>query len=158
MKLEELVHVDRVGLVRDAKPLSKIECLRMLAELLARGVPQSAEMIFESLRDREAVQSTGIGDGVAVPHGPLAGATEQVGAVLLYPSGVAFEAIDGQPARILFAVVGPPGDNVAHLKVLTRIARLLRSPIFREELLAETSAESAWKRLCREDSGANESR
>lgn len=150
MKLDTLVTVDRVGLVVAEERLDKGESLRRLAALLSRGGVSDEAAIYGVLREREDLQSTGIGDGVAVPHGTIEGAPGQIGAVLLCPGGVAFDAIDDKPARILFGVIGPR-QAVEHLKVLARVSRLLRRPDFRERLLAERDPKHAYELLRGED-------
>lgn len=157
MKLAEIVTHDRVGLVDEGTVLEKRDSLRKLAELLAHGLdpaPDASEPVVDRilhvLEEREALQSTGIGDGVAVPHGTIEGARGQVGALLLCPGGVAFDAIDDQPARILFGVVGPR-QAVEHLKVLARISRILRNAAFRNRLLAERDPAAAYALLRSED-------
>jgi nitrogen PTS system EIIA component len=87
---------------------------------------------------------------VAVPHGTIEGAKGQVGALLLCPGGVEFNAIDDRPARILFGVVGPR-QAVEHLKVLARISRILRNAEFRTRLLAERDPTQAFALLRSED-------
>lgn len=150
MKLEQLVTIDRVEFVLSNDLLDKRESLRRIALLLSRGLPVSAEVVGEILTAREALQSTGIGDGVAIPHGTLLDAPNQIGAVLLCPGGVEFDSIDRSPVKILFGVVGPC-QAVEHLKVLARISRLLRSSTFRDELLAERVPSAAFALLQRED-------
>jgi nitrogen PTS system EIIA component len=150
VKLDTLVTVDRVGLVVAEERLEKGESLRRLAALLAKGGVGDDAAIYAVLREREELQSTGIGDGVAVPHGTIEGAPGQIGAVLLCPGGVAFDAIDDKPARILFGVIGPR-QAVEHLKVLARVSRLLRRPDFRERLLAERDPQHAYELLRDED-------
>lgn len=150
MKLDALVTVDRVGLAAETQSLDKPESLRLLADLLARGGVGNGAAIYQVLREREDLQSTGIGDGVAVPHGTIEGAPGQIGAVLLCPGGVDFDAIDDKPARILFGVIGPR-QAVEHLKVLARVSRLLRRADFRERLLAERDPQHAYELLRNED-------
>lgn len=87
---------------------------------------------------------------MAVPHGTIEAAPGQVGAVLLCPGGVAFDAIDDKPARILFGVIGPR-QAVEHLKVLARVSRLLRRPDFREKLLGERDPKHCYELLRGED-------
>lgn len=150
MKLSDIVTPDRVGLVAEHDLLDKRQSLTQLSALLARGLQAPADRILAILEEREAVQSTGIGDGVAVPHGTIEGAHGQVGALLLCPGGVAFDAIDDQPARILFGVVGPK-QAVEHLKVLARISRVLRNADFRSRLLTERDKARAYELLRSED-------
>ncbi|MCC6644486.1 MAG: PTS sugar transporter subunit IIA [Polyangiaceae bacterium] len=150
MKLCEIVTPDRVTVLEEGERLDKRGCLERLAELLARGIPAAPERILAVLEEREALQTTGIGDGVAMPHGTLEGAAGQVGALLICPGGADFESIDDKPANILFAVVGPR-HAVEHLKVLARISKVLRSSGFRERLLEQRDARSAFHLLSAED-------
>jgi nitrogen PTS system EIIA component len=150
VKLAQIVTMDRVGLVSEEALLDKRESLAQLSTLLSRGLDAPAERILMILEEREALQSTGIGDGVAVPHGTIEGAKGQVGALLLCPGGVEFNAIDDRPARILFGVVGPR-QAVEHLKVLARISRILRNAEFRTRLLAERDPTQAFALLRSED-------
>jgi nitrogen PTS system EIIA component len=150
LKLVDIVTKDRVGLVPEGTALDKRESLLRLSELLAHGLDAPVERILSILEEREALQSTGIGDGVAVPHGTIEGAKGQVGALLLCPGGVDFDAIDDQPAKILFGVVGPR-QAVEHLKVLARISRILRNAEFRTHLLGERDPAGAYTLLRTED-------
>jgi PTS system nitrogen regulatory IIA component len=123
---------------------SKDEALRTLAALLGAGATSPGEADFyRVLVEREALQSTGIGDGVAIPHGALENLTGQVAALLICPSGVPFDAIDGQPVYIMFAVLTPKRATGEHLKTLARISRLLRDTSFRQKLLAAADGRQA---------------
>ncbi|MCU0656427.1 MAG: PTS sugar transporter subunit IIA [Polyangiaceae bacterium] len=150
MKLTDIVSPDRVGVLPSGASLSKKETLARIAELLARGLPVPPEQILATLEERESLQSTGIGDGVAMPHGTIEGAQGQIGALLLCPGGVDFEAIDEKPSRILFGLIGPK-NALEHLKILARMSRVLRSSGFRSKLLNEQDASSAYLLLRAED-------
>lgn len=150
MKLIDIVTPDRVGLLPEGSSLDKRQTLGEISALLARGLDAPAERILLILEEREALQSTGIGDGVAIPHGTLEGARGQVGALLLCPGGVEFNAIDDRPSHILFGVVGPK-QAVEHLKVLARVSRILRNSGFRARLLAERDPAQAYELLRVED-------
>jgi len=150
VKLTDIVTLDRVGLAEEGVRLDKRASLLRLSGLLAHGLDAPPERILAILEEREALQSTGIGDGVAVPHGTIEGARGQVGALLLCPGGVDFDAVDDQPAKILFGVVGPR-QAVEHLKVLARISRVLRNGEFRARLLAERETNHAFELLRVED-------
>ncbi len=150
MKLTEIVTPDRVGLLPPGSSPDKRQILEHIADLLVRGLDAPRERIVGILEEREALQSTGIGDGVAVPHGVLEGARGQVGALLLCPGGVDFHAIDEKPSRILFGVVGPK-NALEHLKVLARVARIMRNESFRARLLSERDPEAAYALLRAED-------
>lgn len=150
MKLTDIVTPDRVGLLPASEHLDKRKTLERIAELLARGVDAPIERLLAILEEREALQTTGIGDGVAIPHGTLEGAQGQVGALLLCPGGVDFEAVDEKPSHILFGVVGPK-RAVEHLKVLARVSRIMRNGAFRARLLAEHDPQAAYELLRHED-------
>lgn len=137
------------GLVRN-----KAEALRRLAVLVAAGTSSGdvpVEEIERVLVDREQLQSTGVGGGVAIPHGALDRIERLVGAVLLCPGAIEFDAIDNQPVKILFAVIGPKRATGEHLKMLARISRLLRDENFRERLLAAPDGKTAFELMMTEE-------
>ena len=132
---------------------SKAEALHRLGELLARGEPRlDPREVEQVLREREQLQSTGVGGGVAIPHGAVERLDRLRGAVLLCPKPIPFDAIDGAPVSILFAVVGPKRATGEHLKSLARISRLLRDDGFRERLLRATTGPGAFETISAEES------
>ena len=156
MRLTELLSVNRV-LVRGrdsrASPssLSKRDAIDVLAELLGEGAGVPRDEVADVLAEREALQSTGIGDGVAIPHGALANLDKQWAALLIVPEGMEFEAIDGTKVYLLFAVVGPKRATGEHLKTLARISRLLRNKAFRDQLISAESGKAAYDLLVAEE-------
>jgi PTS system nitrogen regulatory IIA component len=148
MTLTEILTSDRVGVSRGSTQIrTKDDALHALAELLVQGrigPGPSALDYYRVLCEREALQSTGIGEGVAIPHGAIDSVPSQVAAALICPAGVPFDAIDGRPVGILFAVVGPKRNTGEHLKTLARVSRLLRDASFREQLLASTTRTEAY--------------
>ena len=142
---------EQEGVVR-----SKEEALHRLSALLAAGLRAAGgaglEVDIERvLVERERLQSTGVGGGVAIPHGSMEGAERLVGAVLLCPRPIDFEAIDGAPVSILFAVIGPKRATGEHLKTLARISRLLRDEGFRARLLGAPSGRAAFELIVTEE-------
>ncbi|NLE88411.1 MAG: PTS sugar transporter subunit IIA [Myxococcales bacterium] len=136
MRLPDILSVSRTLIATPAGGrLDKRAVLRRLAELLTQELPMDAKHLAALLEDRERLQSTGIGDGVAIPHTSAEEATQQTAALLLCPQGVPFDAIDGAPVFIVFGVVGPRRSTKEHLKTLARVSRLLRSPETRRALL-----------------------
>jgi PTS system nitrogen regulatory IIA component len=103
------------------------------------------------LVEREQLQSTGIGEGVAIPHGALSQLEAQHATLLIVPEGVEFAAIDGLAVNILFAVVGPKRATGEHLKTLARVSRVLRNKAFRDRLVAAPSSEAAYNLIAAED-------
>jgi PTS system nitrogen regulatory IIA component len=145
MRLSDILSADRVLVADEGRPLaSKKEAMQRLAELLAIGCGKDSSVILKVLADREELQSTGIGDGVAIPHGSMEMLEQQTAAVLLCPQGIDFESIDGRPARIVIGVVGPKRATGEHLRMLARISRLLRDGTFRDRLLSSPDGGAAF--------------
>lgn len=102
------------------------------------AMPESA--IFEALLQRERLGSTGIGEGIAIPHGKLAGLDRIFGLVARLEKPIDFEALDGQPVDVLFLLLAPEGAGADHLKALARVARVLREPGLIERVRATRDA------------------
>lgn len=155
MRFIDILNPERVSVAGAAEGVvaSKPDALRRLGYLLSQpdGVAPS-ESIERVLSDRERLHSTGVGGGVAIPHGTLDGLPALRGAVLIVPDPIEFDAIDKNPVSILFALVGPKGKPGEHLKTLARISRLLREERFRAELLKATSGSAAFKLIAAEES------
>ncbi|MBI5445185.1 MAG: PTS sugar transporter subunit IIA, partial [Deltaproteobacteria bacterium] len=103
------------------------------------------------LLDREKLGSTGIGEGIAIPHGKLRELDRVVGVFGRSRPGVDFDSMDGAPVHLLFLLLAPEASASSHLKALARISRLLRDRSFREELLRTDSREDLYRLLLRED-------
>jgi len=146
MLLTDLLAAERAAVRHNngASSLDKPEAIHVLAELLAHGTTVPAAKIEDVLREREALQSTGIGEGVAIPHGALGELDKQVAAVLTVPEGLEFEAIDDNKVNILVAVISPKRASGEHLKTLARVSRLLRNKTFRDRLIASPSSRAAF--------------
>lgn len=150
MHLVDLLAADRVA-VHDTGNIDKQGSIHKLASMLARGAKVPEGEVERVLLEREALQSTGIGEGVAIPHGALSELEVQCGSVLLVPNGVAFDAIDNQSVTILVAVIGPKRASGEHLKTLARVSRLLRNKDFRDKLLTAKSGAEAYAMLVQEE-------
>ena len=122
------------------KARSKQEALEEMVGLLAKaGKVREPAALLELLRAREKMGSTGIGGGIAIPHCASPELPAPVFAVGRRREGLAFDALDGQPVSLLFLLVGQKGRPSAQLRLLSRLARLLREPAFPEALLAASS-------------------
>lgn len=107
----------------------KKQVLQELAGQAARRLMALDEReVFETLLQRERLGSTGIGEGVAIPHGKLPGLDRLFGLIARLEKPVDFEAIDGQPVDIAFLLLAPEGAGADHLKALAQVARVLREP------------------------------
>jgi len=110
------------------KANSKKQALHELSTLAGRLIGRSAYEIFEPLLQRERLGSTGIGDGIAIPHCKLPRLEQIFGYVARLERPIDFDALDGQPVDIMFLLLAPEGAGADHLKALARIARVLRQP------------------------------
>ncbi len=141
MRLCEILSVERILVDRDGRLVtSKAEALRHLAVMLSPALGIGPEHVEALLLERERLQSTGIGDGVAIPHTAVEEAETQAAALLLLPKGIDFESIDGEQVQIVFGVVGPKRATGEHLRTLARISRLLRDSTTRAAMLASASS------------------
>ena len=150
MRLDALLAPERARIVRG--PMGRSEAIEALGALLAQDDPETTSDVVRVLREREALQSTGLGEGVAIPHAALPQLPAQRAAVLIVPAGVEFDAIDGEKVRLFVAVVGPRTTSGEHLRILARLSRLFRSRLLRERLIASETAEEAYRTLVEEDS------
>jgi len=126
----------RDAVILDVEAASKNAVLDQMAGALAAAVPSiDSGRLVEVLREREALQSTGIGEGVAIPHGKLPGLDGLVAGFARSRAGVDFDSIDGQPTHLFFLLVVPEhAGGRQHLKALARISRFCRNGDFRKQL------------------------
>ena len=154
MKITEFLHGDAVigWLSATDKPGIITELCASLAHRVGGGV--TAEKLAEVLLDRERLSSTGIGDGVAIPHGKLAGLPGLVAAFGVSRAGVDFDAIDGKPTHLFFALLAPENSAGVHLKALARISRLFKNPSFRRAITEAADAQAMFDLITTEDAKA----
>jgi PTS system nitrogen regulatory IIA component len=122
----------------------------LLAELAARAANVfkiDERKLFDRLLERERLGSTGIGGGIAIPHGRLASVPKPVGLFARLANPVDFDAIDERPVDIVFLLVTPEGAGADHLKALARVSRLLRDRSLVEKLRATDKAEALYALL-----------
>jgi len=106
----------------------KKQAIQELAARSAKLTGQSERVIFDTLMQREKLGSTGVGNGIAIPHGKLAKLEKLVGLFARLERPIDFESLDGQPVDLIFLLLAPEGAGADHLKALARVARLLREP------------------------------
>ena len=140
MLLTDLLTVDRIKI-----PLvstTKDDVLRELVGVVSTdGEEQQHAELLRAVREREAVLSTGIGNGVAIPHGKSSVIPELRMAAGTAEQPVDFDALDGQPVQLLFLLVGPESAAGPHIKALSRIARIIRNNDVRRALVAARTPE-----------------
>jgi len=144
--LTDLLSVDRIKIPLEGD--SKEDLLRELVSIVshADGI-RDAESVLDAVRERESILSTGIGHGVAIPHGKSASVPELRMAAGRAAAPVDFDALDGQPVALFFLLVGPESAAGAHIKALSRISRLVRRDDVRERLIAARSADEFLRAL-----------
>jgi PTS system nitrogen regulatory IIA component len=150
MRLLDILSEERVTTLLTAT--RKDDALRAVARLFADSDPGlSEEEVLSVLRERERLASTGVGSGVAIPHGRIANIDKLRAAMAVSREGIPFDAIDGEPVRIIVAVLAPSHHTGDHLRVLARVSRLLRSADVRQQLTSAPSPHDAFEVIARAD-------
>jgi nitrogen PTS system EIIA component len=122
----------------------KKQVLQELAGKAAELTGQNERMIFETLLQREKLGSTGVGNGVAIPHGKLTKLANVFGLFARLERPVDFDALDGQAVDLVFLLLAPEGAGADHLKALARVARLLRDPEVARKLRESRDADALY--------------
>ena len=143
---------DKNYIIEELKATSKRAVLAELSEIFSRdqkGLAPGA--MVDVLLEREKLGSTGIGDGIAIPHGKLKGLDRLVISFGRSRQGIDFDAIDGKPVHIFFLLMAPESSTGQHLKALAKISRMLKDPEFRNGLLEAKSAEEIYRKIAEKD-------
>jgi len=139
-------------IIEELKAHSKRAVLSELSEIFTRshsGI--QSEGMVEVLLEREKLGSTGIGDGIAIPHGKLKGLDSLVISFGRSREGIDFDAIDGKPVYLFFLLMAPESSTGQHLKALAKISRMLKDQEFRSSLLSAKNAEELYRRIAEKD-------
>ena len=150
MKISDLLNP--AAIVEDLRATGKNEVLSQLTEALLRvenGLDRHE--VLRVLQERERLGSTGIGDGVAIPHGKL----RQIGNLLISfgrsREGVDFDSMDGKPAHLFFLLIAPEESVGVHLKTLARISKLLKNPADRQRLINPDDSQELYRIITEEE-------
>lgn len=150
MKIKEILPKECVA--ADLHATMKGEILSELAGLLTRTLPElDREAIAKILTERECLGSTGIGNGVAIPHGKFPALPHIVAGFGRSVPGVNFDCQDGKPAHLFFVLLAPENAASMHLKALARLSRLLKDASFRNKLLEARTEEEIYQQIVSED-------
>lgn len=149
MKLIDILSKERIvpGLV---SPDKKGVIQELVNVLSVEGV--SPARLVQVLLEREKLGSTGIGDGVAIPHGKLREVNQMIASFGRSINGLNFDSLDGKPTHLFFLLVAPENSAGIHLKALARISRLFKDPQFRQTLMSARDQEEIF-RIIREEDG-----
>ncbi len=138
--------------IADLKGGTKEEVLTELASSFKRaGLVQDVVETVAVILERERLGSTGIGDGVAIPHGKMKGLSRILCAFGRSKKGVDFDAVDGKPVHIFFLLLAPEDSAGLHIQMLSRISRILRDPSFRKRLIEEGDDKELFANIVEED-------
>lgn len=150
--MKVLEFLDRSCICLDLKSASKQEAIVELCNVLhANGKIKNSEAVLTALMEREKLGSTGIGQGVAIPHGKSDSTSNLVGALGISRKGVQFDSLDGEPVFVIFMLVAPNDVSGTHLKALARVSRLLKDKFFRQAIKEAKLSEEIEKIIREED-------
>ena len=150
MKVSDIFRKEHI--VEGLKSKTKRDVLAELSGVFLRGdVKYSHEDMVNTLLEREKLGSTGIGDGVAIPHGKLANHEELIVSFGRSKEGVEFDAMDGKPAHIFFLLMAPEDTTGKHLKALAKISKMLKDNTFRKKLLEAKSKDELYMIITEKD-------
>jgi PTS system nitrogen regulatory IIA component len=138
MDIAELISPE--GVVPNLRATSKKQALQELARRAAEITGLAERAIFDVLIEREKLGTTGVGNGIAIPHGKLASLTRLYGMFARLEKPIDFDSIDEQPVDLIFLLLAPESAGADHLKALARISRLLRDKTVCEKLRATDTA------------------
>jgi len=142
MDLSDLINVPAI--MPALKANSKKQLLQLLSERAAAiaGIPERE--VFDTILQRERLGSTGVGNGIAIPHGKLPKLEKLFGLFARLNRSIDFDALDSQPVDLVFLLLAPEGAGADHLKALARIARLLRDPAVARKLRESEDAQTLY--------------
>ena len=139
------------GVVLRGGASSKRQALHAVAETAAQALGMDEARVFDALLEREALGSTGLGSGVAVPHARLPGIERVTGVFVRLDAPVAYDSVDDRPVDLMFALFAPPRDGAEHLRALAAVSRALRSPELREQLRQARTTDAVRALFVRDD-------
>jgi PTS system nitrogen regulatory IIA component len=150
MKLSDLLDIKNINIAMKAR--NKNLAIEELADLIVESNHSiKKDDLIKILLERERLGSTGIGDGVAIPHGKVPGITEPIISFGRSETGIDFDSMDGQPVYLFFLLVAPENSANIHLKALARIAKVLKNQSLRKQLLEAKTREDIYKVIINDD-------
>jgi PTS system nitrogen regulatory IIA component len=150
MKLSDMLDEDHI--LVDLKAKDKREVLEELSEVITGHDPSlEKSALVKVLLERERLGSTGIGDGVAIPHGKFQGIDQPIISFGRSRRGLDFDSMDGAPTYLFFLLVAPENSASIHLKALARIAKILKNSSFRKMLMEASSREEIYRTIIQND-------
>lgn len=150
MKLSDIL--EKNNLIPELKARDKKRAIEELTEAIVNSMPVlDKDSLIRILLERESLGSTGIGDGVAIPHGKFHGISELIISFGRSLKGLDFESMDGQPVYLFFLLVAPEDSASVHLEALAKLAKMLKDSAFRKKLMEASTKEDLYKIIVQKD-------
>src|SRR5215213_9638483 len=150
MRLTDILKAQNIKIPLDAK--TKNDAIAELVNLLAaNGEVKEAKKVLDSVLDRAATRTTGIGNGLAIPHGKCNGTDHPVMAIGRPAAPIDFQAIDGRPVNLIWLLSSPPDKTGPHIHALARISRLMTIDRFRQALATAKSAQEIYDAIVQQE-------
>ncbi len=150
MKIADILKPECI--IPDLDGKTKKDILAQLARPISESYKVDLDEMVSALLNREKLGSTGIGDGVAIPHAKVNGLSSIVASVGISREGLKFDALDGKPCHIFFLLMAPANTSSGHLKALARISMLLKNPDTRNRLIEARDAKDLYAAIMEQDS------
>lgn len=150
MKLPEIL--EESNIIPELTAKDKIGVLEELAEVISNHEPAIDKgTLVKVLVERERLGSTGIGDGVAIPHGKMHDVRNPIISFGRSKQGLDFESMDGQPVHLFFLLIAPENSSGIHLQVLAKIAKILKNRDFRKKLMKPATRKELYQTIIETD-------
>ena len=150
--MKVLEFLDKSTICLELKSSTKKDAINELCNVLhANQKIRDLQAVIDAMMEREKLGSTGIGQGVAIPHGKTDATSNLVGALGISRKGIEFESLDGEPVHVIFMLVAPNDSSGNHLKALARVSRLLKDKFFRQAIKEAKQIEEIEKIIREED-------
>jgi fructose-specific phosphotransferase system IIA component len=150
MRLTEIVKLENIKVPLEAT--NKTDAISELVNLLAKnGAVTDAKKVLDAVLERESTRTTGIGNGLAIPHGKCTGTKDLVMAVGRAGTPIDFHAIDGRPVTLIWLLASPPDKTGPHIHALARISRLMQIEKFRQQMLTAESAQQIYDAIVKQE-------
>ena len=150
MRLTEILKAQNIKVPLTSA--SKSDAIKELVDLLAaNGEVSDSRRVLDSVLERESTRTTGIGNGLAIPHGKCTGTDHLVMAIGRPQQPIDFQAIDGRPVNLIWLLASPPDKTGPHIHALARISRLMTIEKFRQALAAATSSQQLYDAIVQQE-------
>jgi fructose-specific phosphotransferase system IIA component len=150
MRLTDVLKTDLIKIPLTCK--NKIECIKELIDLLVnKNTIKSTQTIFDAVLEREKIMTTGVGNGIAIPHCKHSDSPEFAVCLGVHPDGIDFDSIDKKAVKLIFLLVGPENNPGLHIKLLSRISRLMSNEELRNQLQSCQTDDEAFELIHEEE-------